>query len=105
MKRYEGLFILNTAGKEEGIKELIDKITADIAALGGKIETIQKMDKRPFARAADKRTDSGFYVNIIFDGTPSTIVAVAAVAVRLECRTSSACCSPLAGAPSPVPGG
>ncbi|MGC3957979.1 MAG: hypothetical protein QM813_08565 [Verrucomicrobiota bacterium] len=26
MKRYEGLFILNTAGKEEGIKDTIDKI-------------------------------------------------------------------------------
>ena len=26
MKRYEGLFILNTAGKEEGVKEALDKI-------------------------------------------------------------------------------
>ncbi len=30
MKRYEGLFILNTAGKEEGIKEAIDKISAEM---------------------------------------------------------------------------
>jgi len=41
VKRYEGLFILDTAGKEEGIKDLIDKITAEITNLGGKIETVQ----------------------------------------------------------------
>jgi len=26
VKKYEGLFILNTAGKEENVKELIDKV-------------------------------------------------------------------------------
>ena len=73
MKRYEGLFILNTAGKEEGIKELIDKISAEITALGGKVETVQKMDKRFFARVANKKHSSGFYVNVIFESEPSAI--------------------------------
>ena len=73
MKRYEGLFILNTAGKEEGIKDTIDKIPAEIAAVGGKVETVQKMDKRPFARVTDKRNSSGFYLNIIFEGQPATV--------------------------------
>src|SRR4051812_11281735 len=67
MKRYEGLFILNNAAKEEGIKETIDAITADITAAGGKVETVQKMDKRAFTRIADKRFTSGFYVNFIFE--------------------------------------
>ena len=71
MKKYEGLFILNTAGKEEGIKDMIDKISAEIQAAGGKVETVQKMDKRPFSRVADKKHSSGFYVNIIFDLNPS----------------------------------
>jgi len=73
MKRYEGLFILNTTGKEEGIKEIIDHISADITAAGGKIETVQKMDKRPFSRVADKKSTSGFYVNVIFDAPPATV--------------------------------
>ena len=73
MKRYEGLFILNTAGKEEGIKDMIDKISAEITALGGKIETVQKMDKRPFMRVADRKHTAGFYVNIIFTAAPSMI--------------------------------
>jgi ribosomal protein S6 len=73
MKRYEGLFILNTTGKEEGIKDVIDHITNDITAAGGKVETVQKMDKRPFARVADKKFTSGFYVNIIFEAGPNTV--------------------------------
>ena len=73
MKKYEGLFILNTAGKEDGIKEMIDRISADITAAGGKVETVQKMDKRAFSRVVDKRVPSGFYVNVIFDAEPSAI--------------------------------
>lgn len=73
MKKYEGLFILDIAGKEEGIKETIDKITEEITAAGGKVDTVQKMDKRSFSRVADKAHTSGFYVNIIFDGESDTI--------------------------------
>ncbi len=76
MKRYEGLFILNTSGKEEGIKETIDAISNEITANGGKVETVQKMDKRTFSRVADKRFTSGFYVNVIFSGVPSAIATL-----------------------------
>ena len=76
MKRYEGLFILNTAGKEEGIKDVIDKIEAEIASAGGKVETVQKMEKRPFSRVADKKFGSGYYVNIIFQGSETSVAAL-----------------------------
>ncbi|HEY4952624.1 MAG TPA: 30S ribosomal protein S6 [Verrucomicrobiae bacterium] len=73
MKRYEGLFILNTAGREESIKDALDKISADIATAGGKVETVQKMEKKSFARIADKKFIAGFYANVIFAGTPAII--------------------------------
>jgi small subunit ribosomal protein S6 len=73
VKRYEGLFILETAGKEEGIKDTIDKISAEITTLGGKVETVQKMDKKNFMRVADKKHSAGYYVNIIFEGQPALI--------------------------------
>jgi small subunit ribosomal protein S6 len=76
VKRYEGLFILNTNGKDEGIKETIDAISAEIVTAGGKVETVQKMDKRPFTRVADKKFTSGFYVNIIFESLPAAIVTL-----------------------------
>jgi small subunit ribosomal protein S6 len=73
VKKYEGLFILNTAGKEEGVKEMIDRITAEIGDAGGKVETVQKMDKRPFMRVANKKFSSGYYVNFIFELEPATL--------------------------------
>ena len=74
MKRYEGLFILNLAGREEGVKDALDKISAEIESAGGKVETVQKMDKKNFARVADKKYNAGFYANVIFTG-PAAIVA------------------------------
>ena len=76
MKKYEGLFILNTAGKEENVKEIIDKVTEEITSHGGKVETVQKMDKRNFMRVADKKYTSGFYVNVIFESEPKNIAAL-----------------------------
>jgi len=73
VKRYEGLFILNTSGKEEGIKDTIDKISSEIAAAGGKVETVQKMDKKNFARVADKKFTTGFYVNVIFESNSNAL--------------------------------
>lgn len=76
MKKYEGLFILNMAGREESVKEAIDKVVAEITAAGGKVETIQKMDKRNFARVRNRKVTAGFYVNIIFEAPEATIAAL-----------------------------
>jgi ribosomal protein S6 len=73
VKRYEGLFILNSAAKEEAIKDTIDKISAEIVTAGGKVETVQKMDKKAFSRVADRKFTGGYYVNFVFEGAPSII--------------------------------
>jgi ribosomal protein S6 len=73
MKKYEGLFILNLSGKEDGAKDALDKISNEIVAAGGKVETVQKMDRKAFSRIADKRHTSGFYANVIFAGTPTIV--------------------------------
>jgi ribosomal protein S6 len=76
MKRYEGLFILNLTGREEGIKDALDKISNEISTAGAKIETVQKMEKKSFARIADKRFTSGFYANVIFSSTPAVVATL-----------------------------
>lgn len=76
MKRYEGLFILNLTGKEDGVKEAVDRISAEITALGGRLENIQKMDKKPFARIADKRHTGGHFVNIVFHAAPAAVAQI-----------------------------
>jgi small subunit ribosomal protein S6 len=62
---YDGLFILNISGKDEGLQEALDAIEKEIKAQGGKVTGMQKMDKRKFERVAGA-LDSGFYVNIQF---------------------------------------
>jgi small subunit ribosomal protein S6 len=76
VKKYEGLFILDTAGKEETVKDVIDKVSSEITAAGGRIETVQKMDKKQFARARYKKHTAGFYVNIIFEIDPQKLPAL-----------------------------
>ena len=51
------------AGKEEGIKDVLDKISSEITATGAKVETVQKMDKKAFSRIADKKYTAGFEVS------------------------------------------
>jgi ribosomal protein S6 len=73
VKRYEGLFILNTAGKEEGVNELVEKLKAEITAQGAAVETVQKMEKKAFVRVADNKRKDGYYVNFIFSAAPAAI--------------------------------
>jgi len=73
VKRYEGLFILSPSAKEESLKDTIDKISTEISSAGGKVETVQKMDKKAFARVADRKSTAGFYVNYVFEGAPEIV--------------------------------
>jgi ribosomal protein S6 len=61
------------AGKEEALKDAIDKLSTEISSAGGKVETVQKMDKKNFMRVADKKHSSGFYVNVIFESLPAVL--------------------------------
>ena len=84
MKRYEGLFILDLAGHEDGLNEAVDKVKAIISSTGAKVETVQKMEKRPFVRVTDKKVTGGHYVNFIFEALPEAIVALPKKFVHVE---------------------
>lgn len=73
-KTYEGLFILNTAGKEENVREMIEKLEQGIQTAGGKPVKVERMEKRPFARVA-RKLDAGYYVNIVFEMAPDRLSA------------------------------
>lgn len=72
MKAYEGLFILETAGQEDASKELLDKIQKEIEAVGGRVDSVQKLGLRTFARGTEKRS-AGFYVNYLFRAPANAI--------------------------------
>ncbi len=70
--RYEALLILDTQGKEDSVKDTIDRLEKEFVKEGAEIEHIQKMDKRPFNYAAG-HLDAGYYVNYVFHAAPGTV--------------------------------
>jgi small subunit ribosomal protein S6 len=72
MNRYEALLVLNTQGKDDTVKDVVDRLESEFEKEGAKIEQVQKMDKRQFAYQAGK-LDSGFYVNFVFNAEPQLI--------------------------------
>ena len=70
--RYEVLLVLNSQGKEDTIKEIIDRLESDFQKEGAQIEQVQKMDKRQFSYVAGP-LDAGYYVNFVFNADPQLI--------------------------------
>ena len=70
--RYEALIILNTQGREDTVKDIVDRLESEFQKEGAEIEQVQKMDKRPFSYVAGP-LDSGFYVNFVFYADPQLI--------------------------------
>jgi small subunit ribosomal protein S6 len=70
--RYEALLVLNTQGKEDTVKEVIDRLESEFQKEGAQIEQVQKMDKRQFSYVAGP-LDSGYYVNFVFNADPGLI--------------------------------
>jgi small subunit ribosomal protein S6 len=70
--RYEALLVLNAQGKEDTIREIIERLESDFQKEGAHVEQVQKMDKRQFSYVAGP-LDSGYYVNFIFSAEPESI--------------------------------
>jgi small subunit ribosomal protein S6 len=75
--RYEALLVLKTQGKEDTVKEIVDRLESDFQKEGAEIEQVQKMDKRPFSYVAGP-LDAGFYVNFVFHADPQLITKLRA---------------------------
>jgi ribosomal protein S6 len=70
--RYEALLVLNAQGKEDTIREIIERLESELQKEGAEVEQVQKMDKRQFSYVAGP-IDSGYYVNFIFSADPESI--------------------------------
>jgi small subunit ribosomal protein S6 len=69
---YEALLVLNAQGKEDTLREIIDRLESDFKKEGAEVEQVQKMDKRQFSYMAGP-LDSGYYVNFIFSADPGLL--------------------------------
>ena len=70
--RYEALLVLDTQGRDDIVKDVVDRLEAEFQKEGAEIEQVQKMDRRPFSYVAGK-LDAGFYVNFVFHADPQLI--------------------------------
>jgi small subunit ribosomal protein S6 len=72
-RRYEALLVLNAQGKEDSIREIIERLQSDFQKEGAEVEQVQKMDRHHFSYMAGP-LDSGYYVNFIFNADPALVV-------------------------------
>ncbi len=70
--RYEALLVLNTQGRDDTVKDVVDRLESEFKKEGADIESVQKMDKRQFAYQAGA-LDAGHYVNFVFSADPQLI--------------------------------
>ncbi len=70
--RYEGLLVLDTQGKEDTVKEVIDRLEKDFTKEGASVEQVQRLEKREFSYAAGHLT-SGYFVNFVFNAEPDVV--------------------------------
>jgi small subunit ribosomal protein S6 len=70
--RYEALLVLNAQGREDTVKEIIDRLESEFQREGAQIEQVQKMDKRQFSYAAGP-ISAGYYVNFVFNAEPQSV--------------------------------
>jgi len=75
--RYEALLVLNTQGREETVKDVVDRLESEFQKEGAEIEQVQKMDKRQFSYVAGE-LEAGHYVNFIFHAEPDLITKLRA---------------------------
>jgi small subunit ribosomal protein S6 len=75
--RYEALLVLNTHGKEETVKDLVDRLESEFEKEGAEIEQVQKMDKRQFSYVAGE-LDAGHFVNFVFHADSQLITKLRA---------------------------
>jgi small subunit ribosomal protein S6 len=71
-KRYETLLALSTRGKEESVKEIIERLEKTFEAEGAVVEQVQRFEKRELAYEL-KHLTSAYFVNFIFEAEPQVI--------------------------------
>ncbi len=71
-RKYEGIIILNTVGKDETIDKMVKSVGKTIEDLGGKLEQIDRLGRKEFAYPSNK-ISAGYYVNYHFEAAPSDL--------------------------------
>jgi small subunit ribosomal protein S6 len=70
--RYEALLVLNTQGREDTLKEVIDRLESEFQREGAQDRTSAENGQAPvFLRG--RTAHAGYYVNFVFNAEPQSI--------------------------------
>jgi ribosomal protein S6 len=69
---YECLLILDAAVAEDAGKAILERVAKMIQAAGGKVDDVQPLGQKPFARMSGGKS-AGNYVNIVFHALPKAL--------------------------------
>lgn len=75
--RYEVLLTLDIRGKEESVKDIIDRVEKTFKAEGITVEQVQRLEKRDLAYEHN-HSWSAYFVNVIFEAEPAELEKVRA---------------------------
>ncbi len=73
--RYEILLALNTAGKEETHKDIIERLEKALSTEGAQVEQVQRLERREFSYPHNK-LKSAYLVNYIVIAEPAAIAKI-----------------------------
>lgn len=74
-RKYEGLVVLNTKGKEGSVDELVSAIGKKIEAAGATLDEVQQLGRKKFAYNA-RQLEGGHYVTFNFVAAPEVVESI-----------------------------
>ncbi len=77
MNTYEGVFILDETLKDEQFEDILSGVRKDIESLGGEVDSVTRLGRRPFARPQQKKK-AGAFVVMIFSMEPDKVASLLA---------------------------
>ena len=82
-RKYEGIIVLNTKGKEESVESMVQAVSKQMETEGAQMEVVEQMGRRKFAYNA-RHLEAGYYVNYKFEAEPE---AITRIQTRLKLNT------------------
>ncbi|MCB1230283.1 MAG: 30S ribosomal protein S6 [Verrucomicrobiae bacterium] len=76
MRNYEGIYVLNLQGSEEGVDDLVSVITTELEAEGAKLKQVDRVGRKEFAYENHAKQKHGYYVQCQFEAEPDAIEKV-----------------------------
>ncbi len=75
--KYEGMIVIDTKGKEEGIDQLVSAVSKEMEKAGAKLEQIDQLGKRNLPYSP-RHVTAAHFVNIQFEADSPALDAIKA---------------------------